>query len=101
MSYGKTVIVRWMRKSVRSPSLSSTDASRRPAFVGFVWNCMKSRCELPAGICPRSSVSAPLSLASFTGDGSIVLTVMLSSHPGLRTSVACLRSRWAVMWKRA
>jgi hypothetical protein len=33
-------------------------------------------------------VSSPLSLPSFTGEGSIVLTVTLSSQPGLSTSVA-------------
>jgi hypothetical protein len=36
-----------------------------------------------------------------TGDGSIVLTVMLSSQPGPRTSVAFFSSACAVTRKRA
>src|SRR3954469_9123290 len=50
---------------------------------------------------PRSRLRRPLLLASLTGDGSTVFSVIPSNQPGLSTRVACFRSRCAVTWKRA
>src|SRR3954464_2109604 len=62
---------------------------------------MNRRCAWPPAMCPRAGLRRPLLLASLTGDGSIVFTVIPSNHPGLSTRVACFRSRCAVTWKRA
>ena len=55
---------------------------------------------MPARTCPRSKAIFPSRLASPTGDGTTVFSVIPSTQPGSSTSVAASISRSARIVKR-